>query len=997
MKPDKNLPALLCLAIAAFLILPNTARAQTQAPVPSVISYQGRMQANGTNFSGAGRFKFALVSPGTNTTRQATATAVVTSGFITSVNVIDGGFGYTNAPAVSVTDSTGSGAVLTAHLGAGGVVTSITVNSPGGGYSPAPAISIAPPPASFVYGTFWSNDGTSSAGSEPASFVGVAVQQGLFNVFLGDTNLANMQPVPPSVFLQADARLRIWFSDGVSPFTQLSPDQRLGSVGYANYSAMSGTAGTALSVPASNVNGTVSISQLPPTLVTNGQTGVNLAGAFTGNAGGLTNLNVESLVVTRSNTFVSGWGPSFYGETTAPAGLTNPISLAVGSSFSVAAKPDGTVVAWGYGGDGETNVPPLLSGVVAVAAGYAHAMALKANGTVVAWGGNSNGQTNVPATLTNAIAISCGQFHSIALRSNGTLLAWGDNSYGETNIPSAAITASGVTAISAGLAHNLALRGDGIVVAWGANYGGQTNVPATLSNVVAISAGDAHNLALKSDGTVVAWGDNTTGQTNVPAGLSNVVAVTALYDSSFALKANGTVVGWGNNGNDQVTTAAMLDGVLSMAQGSSSSHGLAVRRLAHSPVAMLDGNNTFNGTVQFNGMLLGKIGVNTRTPQQAVHILVPAGQGEGIEIDSSQYGHSPAIYLNHTSGGGHNYRIASYGNGGYGAFIVRDDTIGWDRLTIDGSGNLTYDPSNVGGNGTINLGNLYLSGTGDLSLAGAGNFSVGAGIRAELGSAKKFSLGGTGTFEIDAPGIVGGRFFVGNNGYLGMGTTNPQAPIHLITSAGFTTLRLQSTQTPGFGRIEFFSNPQGDGGEWRPGFIQSTDNGNFTGGIAFCVNGTGVGNKIATNEVMRIVNGRVGIGTNNPSTLLQVGGATCNGTAWANASDRALKENFQPVDAEAMLAHVTALPISRWNYKHQPGEEHVGPMAQDFHAAFGTGADDKHISTLDAEGVALAAIQGLNHKVEQLKTENAALREKANRVDELEARLARLEKTLGQR
>jgi hypothetical protein len=224
---------------------------RAMAQVPSVISYQGRVQVNGTNFSGTGQFKFAIVSAGTNITRQATATATVTSGFVTSISVTDGGAGYTSAPAVTITDSTGSGASATANV-SGGMVSSITVNNAGSGYSSSPSVAIAPPPLSFVYGTFWSNDGTSDAGSEPASSVAVPVQQGLFNVFLGDTTLSNMQPVPPSVFTQPDVRLRIWFSDGVNGFSQLSPDQRLGSVGYAMMAAQVSDSGVNASAIADN-------------------------------------------------------------------------------------------------------------------------------------------------------------------------------------------------------------------------------------------------------------------------------------------------------------------------------------------------------------------------------------------------------------------------------------------------------------------------------------------------------------------------------------------------------------------------------------------------------------------------------------------------------------------------------------------------------------------------------------------------------------------------
>src|SRR5262249_54961256 len=80
-------------------------------------------------------------------------------------------------------------------------------------------------------------------------------------------------------------------------------------------------------------------------------------------------------------------------------------------------------------------------------------------------------------------------------------------------------------------------------------------------------------------------------------------------------------------------------------------------------------------------------------------------------------------------------------------------------------------------------------------------------------------------------------------------------------------------------------------------------------------------------------------------------------------SDRNIKENFKAVDADEVLAKVAALPITRWTYKADPSAEHMGPVAQDFRAAFGLGCDDKTIAVVDSDGVALAAIQGLNKKV----------------------------------
>jgi hypothetical protein len=115
-------------------------------------------------------------------------------------------------------------------------------------------------------------------------------------------------------------------------------------------------------------------------------------------------------------------------------------------------------------------------------------------------------------------------------------------------------------------------------------------------------------------------------------------------------------------------------------------------------------------------------------------------------------------------------------------------------------------------------------------------------------------------------------------------------------------------------------------------------------------------------------------------------------TSITPSSDRNLKENFQPVNALDVLAKVAALPITKWNFKEDSGTTHLGPMAQDFYGTFGVGPDDKHISTVDADGVALAAIQGLNLKVE---SENAALRNELNRREtentELKRRLDLLE------
>jgi hypothetical protein len=140
--------------------------------------------------------------------------------------------------------------------------------------------------------------------------------------------------------------------------------------------------------------------------------------------------------------------------------------------------------------------------------------------------------------------------------------------------------------------------------------------------------------------------------------------------------------------------------------------------------------------------------------------------------------------------------------------------------------------------------------------------------------------------------------------------------------------------------------------------------------------------------------GNVGIGTSSfTSNRLEVAGMV-GAMAFNTTSDRAMKEDFAVVDAQAVLAKVAAMPITQWHFKEFPGAIHLGPMAQDFYAAFGLGVDDKSIATVDADGVALAAIQGLNQKVEsrirnsevrvqKLEAENAELKARLEKLEQL--------------
>lgn len=111
------------------------------------------------------------------------------------------------------------------------------------------------------------------------------------------------------------------------------------------------------------------------------------------------------------------------------------------------------------------------------------------------------------------------------------------------------------------------------------------------------------------------------------------------------------------------------------------------------------------------------------------------------------------------------------------------------------------------------------------------------------------------------------------------------------------------------------------------------------------------------------------------------------GTDWVANSDSNLKTKVTAVDPRAILSKLSRLPVTEWEYKHNPKRRYIGPMAQDFHAIFGLGDDDKGIGTLDSDGVIYAAIKGLieelqdrDKAIEDLKSELQAIREQLSNL-----------------
>ncbi|MBN9688759.1 MAG: VCBS repeat-containing protein [Verrucomicrobia bacterium] len=216
------------------------------------------------------------------------------------------------------------------------------------------------------------------------------------------------------------------------------------------------------------------------------------------------------------------------------------------------------------------------------------------------------------------------------------------------------------------------------------------------------------------------------------------------------------------------------------------------------------------------------------------------------------------------------------------------------------------------------------------------------------------------------PGVGGARLMrLTSEGRLGLGIESPAYSLDVEAGAGVA--RLSSTNG-GFGSVLVLRN--------------STPSPQYLGAINFETADSTVGQigYLANDQMTFRVAGSQRMVIDSSGNMAITG-------AFAQASDRNAKENLRPVDPVAVLEKVVSLPLSEWNYRQDPGTRHLGPMAQDFHAAFGVGPDDRHITTVDADGVALAAIQGLNQKLEEARQENEELRARLDRLERmLEAR-----------
>jgi hypothetical protein len=790
------------------------------------------------------------------------------------------------------------------------------------------------------------------------------------------------------------------------------------SAAYAGSAAMAYTAVTATTATtATNLIGNVADSQLSANIPrlngTNSFTGTNtfpgvtvatnvnnvIAGAFIGNGSGLTNLNTAQFansVLTNGETGIT-LGGTFSGNATTATTANN---FSGSLSGDVTGTQSATVVST-VGGQSAANIASGASVAnAATSAATANTIVKRdASGSFTNTSITLNGNLNLPATTAGAGIIYSGGnpfIHAYGINnffaggSAGNLTMSGDqntgigelalhnNTSGYFNTANGAYalynntngfsnTADGYNALYANTngGYNTAIGGQALFY----NTTGSDNT-ALGFDALAINTSGNNNIALG----YLAGANLATGSSNIDignqgvAGDTNIIRIGSGQTSAFiAGVINGNGAGLTNLNASQLT-----GGTISLAQ---------------LPGAVLTNGQT--GNVTLNGGLFLPA---TTTAPDAIYSGIAtllfadnnqnffAGVGAGNSGVSGGYnvgvGHS-ALTFNTTG----SYNAAS------GSLALQQNMTGSDNTA---NGYMALQQNTMGGDNTasgfnalkVNVTGNYNTASGSGALQSAtGNNNIALGYQAGSGI-------GAGSNDI----YIGNTGVAGDNGIIRIGTPGTHNTTYL---AGM--IQVSSNLFMNNNDIQL-RNDLNHGVGWY-GTGKPFSGVNVDGPVLYGYSGGGLGyhnNNYGTNLVLYWNNsGYVGIGNTSPGYLLVVGtgGAYCNGTTWVNGSDRNAKEAFTAINPRTVLEKVTALPITEWKYKAEAdGSKHLGPVAQDFHAAFGlNGTDDKHIATVDESGVALAAIQGLNQKVE---SENAALRaENAG----LKARLEKLENLMSAR
>jgi len=457
-------------------------------------------------------------------------------------------------------------------------------------------------------------------------------------------------------------------------------------------------------------------------------------------------------------------------------------------------------------------------------------------------------------------------------------------------------------------------------------------------------------------------------RTNGAASYTTLNPLQALTPTPYAIYAEGA--GVSSSVSSAAITASGLNTVGAPSSGQVLSYnGSAMSWITPSFTLPYSGSAASSGslfTLQNTGSgpagaFLGNVGIGTTTPSNPLTVAGFAEMDGGVTMKRNSA--NPAVYIDQD------------GSGPIAWFQHASNTV----LTINNSGNVGIGTSNAFSPLTVN-GDIRMQGEDRLILASNGGQDIPYATVASVDEGPQH-VGIAFNTTANAGTTMPEAMRISSSGNVGIGTTNPTDSLDVYGS--FFLSDLDGTGVYGYGGKVTISDAEFDSiavGYPAPGVWLIAQEGAFLGpGSAVVLEPTG----------------RVDVYTtaDQSSGMYMAAGSS----GWSAISDRNSKENFVPTKPEEVLNHLAAIPISTWNYKTQDKAiRHLGPMAQDFHAAFAVGEDDKHINEIDEQGVALAAIQGLNQKLEETRAQNLKLKQEneslVERLDELEAAVRSLAK-----
>jgi hypothetical protein len=845
-------------------------------------------------------------------------------------------------------------------------------------------------PASGIYNLTFSLFNTNSSGAaiaEPVTNNAVAVTNGLFTVLID---------FGPVVFTGQTNWLEIAVeTNGGNTFTTLAPRQQLTPTPYAIFAGAAG--GLSGTLPVSQVSGVVPLAQLPAAVMTNGETGITLGGTFNGNATTANNFSGSlsgDVTGTQSATVVSTVGGSTAVNVHAAEQLANAATSAATPNAIVKRDATGSFSATNITLTGNLNLPTttasagiIYSGGSTLIHSYGTANFFAGSGagntTMQSSGGNTGiGRQSLNSNTTGNENTGLGDdalFLNTTGSGNTAVGYWAllNNTNGNNNI------ALGVNAL-----YNNLIGSENIAIGYEALYAnttGSENIGmgyyALLSNTngsdnVALSLGALQYNTSGSQNIAIgrmALCYNTNGNNNIALG----------YQAGYNITTGSSNIDIGNQG------VATDTNIIRIGSGQTSTFIAGVITGNGGGLTNLTLNNPNNSIIaggQNNTNLPADafIGGGTQNAIQTGAYGSVLGGGEGNSIqDNANYS---------VLGGGQNNSILLLGDhsflGGGEGNILQAET---DHSFLGG-----------GQNNDINANFSVISG--GLNNLSAGQYSViPGGLDNEAYGQCSFAAGQnaqalySGTFvwadnssPVPFASSAINQFLIRATNGVGIGTTNPGAMLEV--DGADVTMRLRNTgdsigafvgDTCSSLQLGLY-NPTASTSGVIPAYTKRSFFGMSNNGQVGSI--TSIYECPTFRNLLDDGNGRLSVGVASPTHLIDVnGGAYCNGTSWVNNSDRNSKEAFTAINPGTVLEKVAALPITEWEYKAEAdGSKHLGPMAQDFHAAFGlNGADDKHIATVDESGVALAAIQGLNQKLDEKDAEIQDLKQSVAELKKL--------------